>query len=75
MSLSDCIHCWSTPCECGWDYRDWPIEELQKRVEMFALIIAFKRHNPDAVFSKLFEDETEDDKKFMVFIGSREKKE
>lgn len=21
MSLSDCIKCWSTPCECGHDYK------------------------------------------------------
>jgi len=73
MSLSDCIHCWSTPCECGWDYRNWPVEELQKRVVMFALIMSFKKNNPDAVFSKLFEEKTEDDTKFMEFMGSWEK--
>ena len=26
MALSDCEHCWNTPCTCGWDYRDWKKE-------------------------------------------------
>lgn len=21
MSLSDCVHCWETPCICGYEYR------------------------------------------------------
>ncbi len=75
MSLSDCIHCWSTPCECGWDYRNYSIETLQERVKMLTLIMAFKQQYPDAVFSKLFEKETEDDKMFMEFIGAWKKKE
>ena len=28
MALSDCIKCWSTPCECGYDYRDWSWERI-----------------------------------------------
>lgn len=75
MSLSDCIHCWSTPCECGWEYRTMTIETLQERVGMFAMILAFKRRNPDAVFSTFSEKETEDDRRFMEFIGAWEKKE
>jgi UDP-N-acetylenolpyruvoylglucosamine reductase len=70
MSLSDCIHCWSTPCECGWDYRKWPIKKLKERMNMLALIIAFKQQNPDAVFSTLSENQTQDDKLFMEFIGA-----
>jgi hypothetical protein len=23
MALSDCEHCWMTPCECGHDYKNW----------------------------------------------------
>lgn len=75
MALSDCTHCWMTPCECGWDYRNYSIETLQERVGMFAMILAFKRRNPDAVFSTFSEKETEDDRRFMEFIGAWEKKE
>jgi hypothetical protein len=64
-----------TPCECGWDYRNYSIETLQERVGMFAMILAFKRRNPDAVFSTFSEKETEDDRRFMEFIGAWEKKE
>jgi len=71
MALSDCIHCWDTPCTCGWEYRNLPIEELQNRVGMFAMMLAFKRRNPKAVFSKWNEKETEDDDRFMKFIGAR----
>lgn len=28
MAMSDCIHCLSTPCECGSEYKDWNIERL-----------------------------------------------
>lgn len=28
MSLSDCAKCWSTPCECGWDYKDYDAGQL-----------------------------------------------
>lgn len=24
MALSDCPHCWATPCECGADYENTP---------------------------------------------------
>ncbi len=30
MSLSDCDKCWSTPCSCGYDYKDWPDEAFYK---------------------------------------------
>lgn len=33
MSMSDCTKCWSTPCECGHDYRDWSKERLQKFIK------------------------------------------
>jgi len=23
MALSDCIECWSTPCVCGHEYKNW----------------------------------------------------
>ena len=30
MALSDCIKCWSTPCECGYEYRDWSWKRIFK---------------------------------------------
>lgn len=75
MALSDCIHCWDTPCTCGWEYRNYSMEALQERVKMVTLIMAFKQQYPDAVFSKWSEKETEDDRLFMEFIGAWEKKE
>ena len=23
MSISDCFECYSTPCTCGYEYKDW----------------------------------------------------
>ena len=28
MSMSDCPKCWSTPCDCGWAYKDYSIKKL-----------------------------------------------
>ena len=25
MALSDCIKCWQTPCECGYEHQCWEI--------------------------------------------------
>jgi len=36
MALSDCIKCWMTPCECGYEYRNWGKkrkDELVKAVQ------------------------------------------
>lgn len=36
MALSDCIECWCTPCECGYEYRNWNKrrkDELVKAVQ------------------------------------------
>ncbi len=38
MSLSDCIKCWSTPCTCGFDYRNW--SNSQKN-ELVSAVIGF----------------------------------
>jgi hypothetical protein len=32
MAMSDCIKCWSTPCCCGWDYKDYKPESLSKHI-------------------------------------------
>ena len=68
MSLSDCVKCWDTPCTCGWGYRYYRVEVLKDNIKMLESVTAFKKDNPDAVFSDLFEKETEDDKQFMKVI-------
>ena len=32
MGMSDCEKCWSTPCECGWIYKNWSTETLSKHI-------------------------------------------
>lgn len=29
MSLSHCPKCWDTPCECGYEYRNWSPQRRQ----------------------------------------------
>ena len=67
MSLSDCIKCWDTPCTCGWDYRNYSIENLKERKRLLEKVIKFKKKFPDAKFSECMGDETIDDKTFMEF--------
>lgn len=32
MSMSDCEKCWDTPCNCGWDYRDYSKDQAAELV-------------------------------------------
>lgn len=68
MSLSDCQKCWDTPCTCGWDYRFWNIERLNKQIKMLDMLRLWKSHNPNFNFSKFGEKETENDKELMKFL-------
>ena len=36
MALSDCNHCWETPCSCGYEYKSWP---LDKKLKLAAAIL------------------------------------
>lgn len=36
MALSDCEKCWNTPCDCGWEYRDWSVNH---RIERAAAVL------------------------------------
>lgn len=69
MSLSDCIHCWDTPCTCGWEYRTWSVQALEKQVNLFNKIIEFKKNNPSTKFgfhqSKYM---TEDEEELMKIL-------
>lgn len=39
MALTDCEKCWSTPCECGWEYRYWTDEYF---AQFIAEILTYK---------------------------------
>ena len=39
MALSDCTKCWDTPCQCGYDYRDWSAERL---ADFVASVVSYK---------------------------------
>ena len=39
MGMSDCIHCWETPCMCGYGYRDYSNE---KTLELISAILSYK---------------------------------
>ena len=39
MAMSDCEKCWDTPCECGWEYRNWDKQRLIKMRDMFQQLI------------------------------------
>lgn len=71
MALSDCSHCWDTPCTCGWGYRNYNIKGLQERINMLQKVVSFKNQNPQAKFSSIGGEETEDDKKFMIHMNKR----
>ena len=32
MALSDCDHCWETPCVCGYNYKDWANERVAEMI-------------------------------------------
>ena len=52
MALSDCIKCWQTPCECGYEYQRWSIEAKIKQIEAIMgkdreEILEFLKQNKD----------------------------
>lgn len=40
MALSDCPKCWDTPCSCGHEYRNMPIEKVVKLRDTLNKVIA-----------------------------------
>jgi len=74
MGLSDCSKCWETPCQCGWDYRNWTMKSLVRFRNMIEAIIQYKSNNPDACFS-IFglrnQEQTQDDKALMEYVNNK----
>lgn len=44
MSLSDCEQCWDTPCTCGYNYRNWSIEDIANQIDMLQRLLYNKRN-------------------------------
>lgn len=55
MALTDCEKCWSTPCECGWEYRHYSDKGL---AEFIAHILTYKDNKLDILeqAKKIIED-------------------
>jgi len=39
MSMYECPYCWNVVCVCGHKYKDWSIDDLQKRIEMLQKLL------------------------------------
>ncbi len=71
MALSDCIHCWNTPCSCGWDYRNYTIEYLEKQKVLIDYAIIFKKKNPNARHN--WDGKSDGDIAYLNFICEKRK--
>lgn len=43
MSMSDCEKCWNTPCTCGYEYRDWSIDQIEAQIKMLVDVLTKKK--------------------------------
>jgi hypothetical protein len=72
MSLSDCTECWSTPCTCGWDYRNYDDKSLREMKALFDAILEFRKKYPNIKLSPFGETaKSKDDKKFLDFVTKK----
>lgn len=44
--MSDCVECWSTPCECGHEWRGRTTRYLREMRDMIAKILAERAAQP-----------------------------
>ncbi len=71
MAMSDCLHCWNTPCVCGWDYRNYSIKYLEEQKILIDIAIQFKEINPNAKHN--WDGKTKDDVAYLNFIREKRK--
>ena len=71
MAMSDCIKCWNTPCQCGWEFRKYNIKGIEEYINVLKEVVKYKKKHPNAEYSGLtMEVETEDDNKFMDHMNN-----
>ena len=39
MSLASCPHCWDDLCCCGYEYRNWTVEQLKEQIKMLQEVL------------------------------------
>jgi len=50
MALSDCPHCWETPCVCGYYYRNYDPDRLSE------IVVSIVTHFPQEEAELIIED-------------------
>jgi CHASE3 domain sensor protein len=71
MAMSDCIKCWNTPCQCGWEFRNVSIKGLEQYLNILQQVVTYRKNHPNAKFSSLINEvETKDDKEFMDHMNN-----
>jgi hypothetical protein len=72
MGMADCEHCWDTLCICGWSYRHWEIERIDRLIRKLSAVKEFKIQNPNATFkwSLPAAKKTEDEEKLLEHLRS-----
>lgn len=60
MSLSDCEHCWDSPCTCGWGWRHYSAASLSRIIKLLTKIRDLKREKDNRLIN---------DSEYMEFLG------
>ena len=71
MAMSDCIKCWNTPCQCGWDFRTTNLKGLEIYISILQKVAEYRKNHPNAKYSSLINEvENKDDKEFMEHMNN-----
>lgn len=49
MSLSDCPKCWNTPCNCGYEYRNY---SYNRKISLVSVILGIPEEEIKKCFPK-----------------------
>ena len=64
--ISDCEMCWTTPCVCGWDYRDWNTDQLESQIKLLKRVLEYKLR-----FTNIPPTGKEMERAYMKFVRER----